>query len=66
MRKLSECPSRAHFLSGASTVAFEERPQSVRRFVNAQKVEEIIFTKGGKKPSILFASSLGANARRGR
>jgi len=44
----------AHFLSGASTVAFENARQSVRRFVNAQKVEEIIFTKEGQKPSILW------------
>ena len=55
----------AHFLSGASTVAFENARQSVRRFVNAQKVEEIIFTKGGTEAINLVASSLGATLDEG-
>ena len=50
----------AHFLSGASTVAFENARQSVRRFVNARKAEEIIFTKGGTEAINLVASCLGA------
>ncbi len=55
----------AHFLSDASTVAFENARQSVRRFVNAQKVEEIIFTKGGTEAINLVASSLGATLDEG-
>ncbi len=55
----------AHFLSGASTIAFENARASVRRFVNAQKVEEIIFTKGGTEAINLAASSLGATLGEG-
>jgi cysteine desulfurase/selenocysteine lyase len=50
----------AHFLSSASTVAFEDARQSARRFVNASKAEEIIFTKGGTEAINLVASSFGA------
>jgi cysteine desulfurase/selenocysteine lyase len=50
----------AHFLSAASTAAFEQARESVRKFVNAQKVEEIIFTKGGTEAINLVAASLGA------
>lgn len=55
----------AHFLSGASTIAFENARASVRRFVNAKKVEEIIFTKGGTEAINLAASSLGATLGEG-
>ena len=55
----------AHFLSGASTIAFEKARASVRRFVNAQKVEEIIFTKGGTEAINLVASCLGATLSEG-
>ncbi len=55
----------AHFLSGASTIAFENARASVRRFVNAQKVEEIIFTKGGTEAINLAASCLGATLGEG-
>jgi cysteine desulfurase/selenocysteine lyase len=54
-----------HFLSTASTVAFEEARESVRRFVNAGKIEEIIFTKGGTEAINLVASSLGAEIGEG-
>jgi cysteine desulfurase/selenocysteine lyase len=50
----------AHFLSSESTIAFEKARESARRFVNAKKVEEIIFTKGGTEAINLVASSLGA------
>ncbi len=50
----------AHFLSSESTVAFEKARESARRFVNARKVEEIIFTKGATEAINLVASSLGA------
>jgi cysteine desulfurase/selenocysteine lyase len=55
----------AHFLSGASTIAFEKARASVRRFVNAQKGEEIIFTKGGTEAINLVASCLGATLSEG-
>jgi cysteine desulfurase / selenocysteine lyase len=42
-----------HFLSSASTVAFENARETVRRFINASRTEEIIFTKGGKRLLIL-------------
>jgi len=51
----------AHFLSGESTVAFEKARESARSFVNASRVEEIIFTKGGTEAINLVASSLGAD-----
>ncbi|GIL00847.1 MAG: cysteine desulfurase [Alphaproteobacteria bacterium] len=36
-----------HFLSNAATDAYERARETVRRFLNAEKTEEIIFTKGG-------------------
>src|SRR5271166_6273349 len=50
----------AHFLSSESTVAFERARESARRFVNAKRQEEIIFTKGATEAINLVASSLGA------
>lgn len=50
----------AHFLSNESTNLFEKARESCRRFVNAAKVDEIIFTKGGTEAINLVASSLGA------
>jgi cysteine desulfurase/selenocysteine lyase len=55
----------AHFLSGESTVAFEKARESARSFVNASRVEEIIFTKGGTEAINLVASSLGADIGEG-
>ncbi len=55
----------AHFLSSESTVAFEKARESARRFVNAKKVEEIIFTKGATEAINLVASSLGAEIGEG-
>ncbi|HUI20806.1 MAG TPA: cysteine desulfurase [Methylocella sp.] len=49
----------AHFLSGESTVAFEKARESARRFVNASRPEEIVFTKGGTEAINLVASCLG-------
>ena len=49
----------AHFLSGESTVAFEKARESARRFVNASRTEEIVFTKGGTEAINLVASCLG-------
>jgi cysteine desulfurase / selenocysteine lyase len=55
----------AHFLSGESTVAFEKARESARKFVNAGKVEEIVFTKGATEAINLVASSLGAEIGEG-
>jgi cysteine desulfurase/selenocysteine lyase len=55
----------AHFLSGESTVAFEKARESARSFVNAARLEEIIFTKGGTEAINLVASSLGADIGEG-
>jgi cysteine desulfurase/selenocysteine lyase len=49
-----------HYLSTEATAAFENARESTRRFFNAKKVEEIIFTKGGTEAINLVASSLGA------
>jgi cysteine desulfurase/selenocysteine lyase len=54
-----------HFLSSASTVAFEKARETVRRFINAGRSEEIIFTKGGTEAINLAASSLGADIGEG-
>jgi cysteine desulfurase/selenocysteine lyase len=35
-----------HFLSNAATDAYEKARETVRRFLNAERVEEIVFTKG--------------------
>ena len=55
----------AHFLSNESTVMFEKARESARRFVNARRVEEIIFTKGGTEAINLVAASLGADIGEG-
>lgn len=49
-----------HYLSNATTHAFEESRESARRFINAQSSDEIVFTKGGTEAINLVASSLGA------
>ena len=54
-----------HFLSDASTVAFEKARETARRFVNAAKIEEIIFTKGGTEGINLVASSFGSTLKEG-
>ena len=55
----------AHFLSNESTNLFERARESARGFVNAKRVEEIIFTKGGTEAINLVASSLGAEIGEG-
>lgn len=54
-----------HYLSSASTIAFENARETIRSFVNARTVEEIIFTKGGTEAINLAASSLGADIEEG-
>jgi cysteine desulfurase/selenocysteine lyase len=48
-----------HYLANAATDAFEAARESVRAFLNAGSVEEIIFTKNATESLNLVASSLG-------
>ena len=49
----------AHFLSDAATGEFEKARESVRLFVNAESVEEIIFTRGTTEGINLIAECYG-------
>jgi cysteine desulfurase/selenocysteine lyase len=49
-----------HKMSMEATTAFERARELVRRFVNAEREEEIIFTKGGTEAINLVAASLGS------
>jgi cysteine desulfurase / selenocysteine lyase len=46
-----------HFLSGAATDAYEAARETVRKFVNAASVDEIVFTKGGTEAINLVSYS---------
>ena len=48
-----------HFLSNASTDAFENARESVRRFINAPSKEQIIFTRNATEAINLVAQSFG-------
>lgn len=48
-----------HTLAERSTAAFEETRASIQTFINANEVEEIIFTKGTSESINLVASSWG-------
>lgn len=48
-----------HYLANVATDAFEAARESVRAFLNAGSVEEIIFTKNATESLNLVASSLG-------
>lgn len=48
-----------HRLSAAVTLAYEKARGTVRKFINARKEEEIIFTKGTTESINLVASSFG-------
>jgi cysteine desulfurase/selenocysteine lyase len=50
-----------HKLSMEATAAFEQAREQVRKFVNAEREEEIIFTKGGTEAINLVADSLGSS-----
>ena len=54
-----------HFLSNAATSRYEEARESVRRFLNAPSVEEIIFTRNLTDGVNLVASSLGMGFKAG-
>jgi len=49
-----------HYLSSASTLAYEEAREKVRAFINAKSEQEIIFTSGGTDAINLVSSSYGA------
>ena len=49
-----------HFLSNTATQAFEDARESVRRFLNAQSAEEIVFTRNATEAINLVAQSYGS------
>ena len=48
-----------HFLSNASTQAFEDARESVRRFINAPSANNLIFTRNATEAINLVAQSFG-------
>jgi cysteine desulfurase/selenocysteine lyase len=54
-----------HWLSEVATAAFEGARDKVRRFVNADSVQEIVFTRGTTESINLVASSFGQRLGRG-
>ena len=48
-----------HYLSNAATDAYEKARETVRRFLNAPSVDEIVFTKGTTEAINLVAHSFG-------
>jgi len=48
-----------HFLSNASTQAFENARESVRRFLNAPSVDNLVFTRNATEAINLVAQSYG-------
>jgi len=56
-RVICECPPRRSLPLGQSNAALRSRAGTVRRFVNAAHVDEIVFTKGGTEAINLVASS---------
>jgi cysteine desulfurase/selenocysteine lyase len=51
-----------HYLSNAATARYEDARETVRRFLNAPSVEEIVFTRNATEGINLVASSYGATA----
>lgn len=50
-----------HYLSNAATSAFEEARETVRRFLNAESSDEIIFTRNATEAINLVAQSYGGS-----
>jgi cysteine desulfurase/selenocysteine lyase len=48
-----------HYLSNASTQAFEDARESVRRFINAPSKDQIVFTRNATEAINLVAQSFG-------
>jgi cysteine desulfurase/selenocysteine lyase len=53
-----------HYLANAATEAFEDAREKVRGFLNAESVDEIIFTRSATEAINLVASSFGEMAIR--
>ncbi|MFN3454775.1 MAG: aminotransferase class V-fold PLP-dependent enzyme, partial [Pseudobdellovibrio sp.] len=49
----------AHYLSDQATKSFEKSRDNIRAFINADSVDEIVFTKGTTESINLVASSYG-------
>ena len=49
----------AHYLSDAATNEFEHARETIRKFLNASSIEEIIFTRGTTESINLVAESFG-------
>jgi len=50
-----------HFLSNAATEAYEQARETVRRFINAANVDEIVFTRNATEAINLVAASFGGS-----
>jgi len=58
-RENSNIHRGVHFLSREATSAYEQSRETIKKFVNANNTNEIIFTKGTTESINLVASSLG-------
>ncbi|MCP4383830.1 MAG: cysteine desulfurase [Hyphomicrobiales bacterium] len=54
-----------HFLSNLATEQYEDARENVRRFINAERVEEVLFTRNATEAINLVASSYGASIGEG-
>ena len=54
-----------HYLANAATDAYEAARESVRRFLNAKSIEEIVFARSATEAINLVASSYGQRLREG-
>ena len=54
-----------HTLANETTQAYEDARESVRRFINAGSVDEIVFTKGGTQAINIVAAGIGASIKPG-
>ena len=54
-----------HTLANETTDAYEQARESVRRFINAPSVNEVVFTKGATDAINLVASSYGLSLKAG-
>ena len=54
-----------HTLANETTDAYERARESVRRFINAPSVNEVVFTKGATEAINLVASSYGLSLKAG-
>src|ERR1700712_2571985 len=54
-----------HTLANETTDAYERARESVRRFINAPSVNEVVFTKGATEAINLVAASYGLSLKAG-